>query len=48
VEKHGVLNCRTQGTLRNQVRKEERIRNEVPAKSAVEKSFGKMLRVVLF
>lgn len=38
VEKHGVLNCRTQGTLQNQLRKEERIRSEVPAKSAGEKS----------
>lgn len=34
VEMPGVLNCTTQGALQNQVRKEERIHNEVPAKSA--------------
>lgn len=38
VEKHAVPNCRTQGTLRHQVRKEERIHNEVPAQSAGKKS----------
>lgn len=48
VEKHGVLNYRTRGTLENKVRKEERIQNEVPAKSAGKKAFWKMLRVELF
>lgn len=49
VEKPGVLNGRTQATLQNQVRKEGRTHNEVPAKSAGEKkAFGKILRVVLF
>lgn len=49
VEKPGVLSCKTQGTLQNQVRKEERNHSEVPAKSAGEKKpLGKCSELCFF